>query len=152
MLSRRTLTEAVITKIAETGKPVGDGVTPKNAAWTGGQPNKDATNFVPYSVVTPGTSSMATGPINDFRADWQTSYIVSSFGVSREQTEWMADLARTKLALLVGSILDLGDSNYKVIQVRVDSIGGIQRVDATEPQYWGQTDAYTVWVTKLTVA
>lgn len=150
MLNRRVLTKAVIDKLKEIDKPIGDGVTPKNAGWTGGQPNADGTNFVPYSVVSTGSSSNSSGPISDFQADWQTTYAVSSFGVSREQTEWMADTARSKLALLKGSILNLGDSNYKVILVRVDAIGGIQRVDATEPQYWGQTDAYTVWVTKTT--
>lgn len=152
MLNRRTLTKAVIDKVKEIGKPVGDGVTPKNAGWTGGQPNADGTNFVPFSVIGVGSSSNSAGPISDFQADWQTTYTVSSFGVSREQAEWMADSARSNLALLKGTTLDLGDSNYKVISVRVDAIGGIQRVDATEPQYWGQTDAYTVWVTKTVSA
>ena len=148
MLKRRNLTKAVIDQVAVGGKPVGDGVVPKNAGWIGGQPNKEGTNFVPFSVVSTGSSSSSSGPISDFQADWQTSYAVSSFGVSREQVEWMADTARENLALLKDSIIDLGDASYKVILVRVDAIGGIQRVDATEPQYWGQTDAYTVWVTK----
>jgi len=152
MLNRRILTKTIIDKVKLTGKPVGDGVTPKGAGWTGGQPNAEGTNFVPFCVVGIGTSSSSSGPISDFQADWQTTYTVSSFGVSREQTEWTADLARTNLALLKGTTLNLGDANYKVISVRVDAIGGIQRVDATEPQYWGQTDAYTVWVTKTATA
>jgi hypothetical protein len=148
MLNRRNLTKAVIDQVAVGGKPVGDGVVPKNAGWIGGQPNKEGTNFVPFSVVSAGTSSSSSGPINDDEADWQVIYAVSSFGVAREQVEWMADTARENLALLRGSTIDLGGTNYKIILVRVDAIGGIQRVDATEPQYWGQTDSYTVWAIK----
>ena len=41
----------------------------------------------------------------------------------------------------------LGDGSYKVQQVRTDVIGGLTRVDSTEPAYWGQVDVVTLWLT-----
>ena len=136
------------------GKPVGFGQAPTDGGWQGA-PNTDGTNFVPYITVNPNASSaprgVYEGPIGEWQADWQLSYSVSSFGVKPDQTEWMADAARMALNSLQGTSVDDDESasnSYLVQQVRVDTLGGLLRTDATEPPYWGQSDQVTIWLSK----
>jgi hypothetical protein len=133
--------------LAETGKPVGDGVSPKDGGWIG-QPNTDGSNFVPYVVLNPGVATTSSGPIGDTQADWQCGYSIISFGVSREQCEWMADSARSAAVTLDRRSVMLGRDAWAVLQARETVIGPMQRVDATEPAFYGQTDAVTVWISK----
>lgn len=147
-LLREPLTQIVLTTLETTGKPVGDARAPKTGGWTGNQPNKDGSNFKPYVVVTPGPATFSSGPIADAQADWHVSYSLSSFGVSRQQCEWMSDKSRLTLIGLKGQTLILGTDSYRVQQVRVDALGGIQRMDATDPPYWGQNDQISIWLSK----
>ena len=151
MIERRRLTTALLAAIETEGKPVGYGRTPPNGGWRG-EPNADGTNFRPYVVVTPNPSTaprnVYEGPIDDWQADWQLSYTVSSFGIDPDQTEWMADRSRLAAHVLVHSEVTSGESIYNVQQVRVDALGGLVRVDATEPPYWAQSDQITLWVSK----
>lgn len=147
MIERRLLTAAIVDVIATlTAMPVGTAHAPNGGGWDG-QPNKDGSNFVTYSVVTPQTSTFATGPVSDPQGDRQLSYSVSSFGVMPEQTEWMADKSRAAIFTLRKTDIALGDRTYRIQQVRTDVIGGLVRVDQTEPAYWGQVDVMTIWLT-----
>lgn len=147
MIERRLLTERLITKLSFAGAKVGNNRVPKEAGWIG-QPNKSGTNFVPYSVVAPLSSSSTSGPVSDLQADWEMAYSVSSFGVSPEQCEWMADSSRSKADLLRGETLNLGDASYQVILVTASSVGAVQRVDAVDPPFWGQSDVLMVRIVK----
>ena len=60
----------------------------------------------------------------------------------------MADKARAAVEGLKKTTVVLGDATYKIQQVRTDVIGGLQRVDSTEPAYWGQVDVLTLWITR----
>jgi hypothetical protein len=146
-LQRRYLTDLVLSQLASTGKPVGDAVSPSTGGWQG-QPNADGSNFVPYVVCIPGPASMSSGPFGDTQADWQLDYSLISFGVSREQVEWMADSARLAAVTLPRSTVMLGSDGYAVQQARERIIGPVQRVDATEPAFYSQTDAVTLWISK----
>jgi hypothetical protein len=146
MIERRLLTTAVVDAIAMTGKPVGLANAPVAGGWDG-QPNMDGSNFTPYAVVTPNTATNAQGPMSDPQADRQIPYSIASFGVMPEQAEWMADEARNAVESLKKTTLTLGDRSYKVQQVRADVVGGLMRVDSTEPPYWGQVDVVTLWLT-----
>lgn len=147
MIERRLLSAALVTAAEVTGLPVGLAHAPVGGGWNG-QPNKDGSNFEPYVVITPSTATMATGPMSDPQADRQIPYAISSFGVMPEQTEWMADKVRSALFALRKTTVTLGDETYKIQQVRTDVIGGLVRVDATEPAYWGQVDVITLWLTR----
>ena len=146
MIERRLLSAAVVTAIEATGKPVGLADAPGGGGWSG-QPNMDGSNFTPYTVVTPNTATMATGPFDDPQGDRQVPYSLASFGVLPEQAEWMADEARSAVELMKKTTVTLGDRDYKVQQVRADVMGGLQRVDSTDPPYWGQVDVVTLWLT-----
>lgn len=147
-IQREPLTQRLLTQLATTTKPVGDARAPQSGGWTGNQPNKDGSNFQPYTVLTSGPATTSSGPLADAQADWQLSYSIAAFGVSRQQCEWMADKARLVLESLRNELITLGASTYKVQQVRVDALGGLQRVDATDPPYWGENDQITVWLSK----
>lgn len=151
MIERHKITTSLIAAIETEGKPVGFAQAPTDGGWRG-QPNVDGTNFVPYVVVTANPASaprgIYEGPMSDWQADWQLPYTVSSFGAVPDQTEWMADRARLAAHALVNTDLQSGSAVYRVLQVRVDALGGLVRVDATEPPYWGQNDQITVWLSK----
>lgn len=149
MIYRRPLSKEIVSvlSLTEHVAAVGLAMMPPNAGWDG-QPSKDATRFRPYSVVNAGASGGYTGPISGNLQDWQLPYMVSTFGISPEQTEFIADEIRFQFVTMKNLHLTLGVSNYKVQQVKIESIGSIQRVDATDPAYFGQTDSYTVWLSK----
>ena len=146
-LYRRFMTKAMLDQLGTSGQPVGDAISPPGGGWAG-QPNSDGSNFVPYVVLTPGPASVSTGPFGDTQADWQLGYTITSFGVSREQCEWMADTARFAALTLARTTVMLNGDGYAVQQVREQVLGPIQRVDATEPAFFGQTDTLQVWISK----
>ena len=146
-LERGAVTAAVITAANLGGKPVGDGEAPRGgvAGWQGGVPNQDGTNFVPYSVVTPLTVGAGTGPISDSGADVVISYSITSYGVSRQQCEWMADTFRSAVGTLTHKDITMwsarpGEYHRRVQQVVEQQIGSVQRVSDTDPPYFGQSD------------
>jgi hypothetical protein len=148
MLERRLLSAAIVSAIeTDTSMPTGLAHAPQGGGWNG-QPNLDATDFVAYAVVTPQTATLASGPLSDPQADRLLPYAISSFGVSPEQTEWMADKARVAVEELKKTQVVLGDATYTIQQVRTDVVGGLTRVDTTEPAYWGQVDVLTLWITR----
>lgn len=150
-IQRRLLTNQLLTTLAVAlGKPVGDGVIPDDSGWTGTGPNAPGSTFIPYVVLTaltavpaPGTGDFATP-----QGDWHMPYTCQSFGASRDQAEWMADAARDAFDTLTKTVIALGDANYKVQQVWTASIGGNNRVAATDPAYWGQQDTVNFWLAK----
>lgn len=148
MFERRALSAAIVSAIeTSTGMPTGLAHAPHGGGWDG-QPNVDGSNFVAYAVVTPQTATQASGPIAEPQNDRLLPFAVSSFGVMPEQTEWMADKARAAVWALRKTDVVLGDGTYRIQQVRTDVIGGLQRVDQTEPAYWGQVDVLTLWLTR----
>lgn len=152
MLSRRNLTDALLAAVGTTTDlPVLDAQPPSNTnfGWSG-QPGEAGSTFTPYTILTPQQSSNATGPLADTHSDWRLSYSLTSFGTSREQCEWIADLARSSLYGLQRDTFDGIDSDYTILQVRTDTIGGVIRSDVTNPPMFGQTDIYSVWVAKGT--
>jgi len=147
MIERRLLSAAVVTAAETTSMPIGLAHAPQGGGWQG-QPNLDTSDFVAYGVVTPNTATNATGPFGDPQGDRQIPYSISAFGVTPEQTEWMADKQRAAIEAMKRTVVHLGDGDYEIQQVRTDVIGGLQRVDSTEPAYWGQVDVLTLWLTR----
>ena len=149
MLSRRPLTNQIKTTLAAAPLVTDVGVAhaPANVGWNG-QPNQQGSNFRPYAVLSPGASGPYTGPVGGNLQDWQLPYMVTTFGISPDQVELIADNLRFQFVTLKNEQLVLGDYTYKVQQVRIESIGSIQRVEVTEPPYYGQTDSYSVWLSK----
>jgi hypothetical protein len=104
--------------------------------------------FVPYLVISQITASHSWGTLWEPQSDWQLPFAVESFGVTREQCDWMADKARGVLNELVHTHQQIGELSYGVMWVRFDSLGTPIRVDATQPPIWRSQDGITVWITK----
>lgn len=147
-MHRRPLTGLLLSTLdTALEQPVGDMVIPQGGGWSG-VPNAPGATFTPYVVLVTLTASRSTGPMGASQADWQMTYMVESFGASREQCEWMADHARSALDVLAKQQIVLGTDTYKVQQVRVDSIGAVNRVAVTEPAFYGQQDGLSLWLSK----
>lgn len=149
MLSRRNVTQALLSAIStQTSCPVGDSTAPDPPFGWDGQPGAVGSKFTPYSVLTPMSSSRASGPMSDTHADWQLNYSLSSIGTTREQCEWICDKARSSFITLKNTTVDGVDGTYKIQQIRTESIGGIVKSESVEPHMFGQTDVFSVWVSK----
>lgn len=154
-VQRRTFTDAVLgTLVGALDKPVGDAEVPRGgvSGWQG-EPNQDGSNFIPYVVLTPMTAGAGTGPIGDPQGDVVLPYSLTSYGVSREQCEWMADAARQAVSTLGGvDVVQWSGTSQQYtrrIQQVVDSqIGQVQPINLTEPAYYAQSDIVALWTSR----
>jgi hypothetical protein len=144
---RGPLTDLLLSTLVGVGKPVGDGQRPKTAGWSG-QPNAPGAVFTPYLVLAASASSRSAGSFGNPQAEWQLNYLVSTYGVQRDQCDWMADRARTGLSALKGTDVTLGPSSYRIQQVWTQSIGGLTPNFTTDPPVWSQQDQLVVWLSK----
>lgn len=154
VIQRGAVTTVVLEAARTQGKPVGDCEAPRGgvAGWQG-QPNQDGTNFIPYSVITPLSAGSGNGPLSDPQADVMLPYAVVSYGVSREQCEWMADSVRAAIATTSGKDVTMYAGTAvayqrRVQQVMAQQIGTVQRVAETDPAYYGQSDVVTLWTSR----
>lgn len=139
--SGRLLTDAIIAALTAAGLTVGDGEKPSAGGWSG--PAGQST-FAPYVVVYPLVGGSTSGTIAAPDADATPLYQLTSVGGTRAQAEWAADKARTVML----STSWWGDADgRKVIQVRVDMLGGARRDDLDQPPLWYSPDRYGVYTT-----
>lgn len=145
---RKELTDIVLSVMATaTQLPVGDGEKPVAGGWQG-QPNTTGSNFIPYNVLQASSATTSMGSFGHPQCIWQLPYFVYSFGVRRNQCEAIADRARDSLSTMTHQNYSLGSHPWTVMQIRVDSIGGVTRYDQFDPPYWGQVDTLTVWISE----
>lgn len=148
VLQRNPVTTWLLTILAAAGKPVGDGELPSAGAGWIGQPNAPDAAYEPFCVLSENVADRSWGPISDSQADWQLPYIVESFGVQRLQCSSMADKVRKQLVGHHGELLEIDGVEYGVDQLRIDSIGGPQRIAVADPVFWHAQDGVTVWLMK----
>lgn len=145
-LSRGGLTDYLLTQLRLTLK-VGDGVAPDDGGWND-DPNLPTSSYVPYLVLNPMAVADPTGSLGDSSIDFHVPYSLSSSGISRKQVEVYADKGRKVLSELERSVVSLTGGDWKIQQVRANSIGGVVRTDNTEPSEFTQTDVLTVYLSK----
>lgn len=146
-LQLEPLTEILLTQLAATGFPVGDGMMPPGA-WWGGQTNLPGTEAKPFTVLTSLAAGRSSGSFADSQSDWQIPYAIESYGVTRAQCQWMADKARLVIGELQHELLQLGEDTYYVQQVRVDTINPVSARAITDPPVWFGQDGISVWLSK----
>lgn len=150
MLKRRLITQAITEQLVlnTAAMPVGLSKAPADGGWDG-QPSEDESSYQPYGVLIPGSSGPRSSEEfshNMGGSDWKLPYTVSSFGILPNQTEFAADDFREVFAGMMDQLIIAGDETYLVQQVRIESIGGLQRVDSVDPQIYAQTDSFTIWL------
>jgi hypothetical protein len=149
MLERRLITNLVLKTLeGSLEKPVGDTQAPTDPfGWTG-QPDMPGSAFIPYLIVSPGATNDIKGPFADTRADIRLNYQLTGFGVSRDQCEWLMDKSREILDSLRKTLVDGGDSMYKVTGVSVKTLGGVSHGSVNEYLVFGQTDVLEIFLSK----
>lgn len=142
---------ALLRSVEVAGQPalVGDMVIPEDdrTGWSGGGPNDPGGVFTPYGILVPlDATPVPSGSFANPMRDWQTPYMVQSYGVNRDQTQWLGDRFREALQEMVHTELELEDAVYTVAQVQIARIGAPQRVPGTDPAYYGQQEQSTLWL------
>jgi len=126
---------------------IGDAEAPTDGGWDD-DPNLPTSSYSPYVVIRPLTTQEAEGSFGDSNSEVVAPYSFSMYGVSREQTEFYADKVRQTIVDLSRTVVVLGPSQWKIQQARVNSIGGIDRNDQSEPSEFSQTDVVTMYMSK----
>lgn len=148
-LPRGQITTYVVESLRSTLPfPVGDTDYPTEPYGWQGEPNEAGTNFIPWVSVGTGTSSNSSGPISASAADWRANYFLTVAGVAREQTDTIADMARDQLVKIDRQKILTTNGAWKIQQVKVTSIGAVQRIQSVRPFYFVQTDVLEFWLSR----
>jgi hypothetical protein len=143
LASLRLHTNAVVatleTAVAATIAVVGDAYKPGVTGWQG-EPGHS--QFAPYMIVYPlggGFDGTIGDPDDDASLQWQ----VTCVGETREQAEWVTDLA---IAALVGQPLAIAGRYVPRVELD-DAAGGVRPDDSVQPPVFIATPRFTAWST-----
>mgnify|MGYP000897000190 CR=1 FL=1 len=149
VVHRGPITSYLIEEIkTASGFPVGDNAVPTVPYGWQGEP--DTATFIPWLSVGPatGTPQRPTGPLAGTNEDWVLGYMVSYAGVSRAQTEALADRIREDVCNISRVSVTTEDGSWRIQKISSTVIGPMNRVGSTFPDYFTQNDAFEVWITK----
>jgi hypothetical protein len=149
-ISRGPITDQLLVQLASEGFPVGDDAAPTIPFGWQGEPNDPGKTFTPWLTLTPsaGIPQSPAGPLANTYADWRLGYLVAYAGVSRKQTEALADRMRHNLIYLERELIVTPTGGWKVQKVSCNNIGNTIRMGSAYPDYFTQSDTFEVWVTK----
>ena len=148
-LSRGPITNRLLDELAVEQFPVGDNSAPKIPYGWQGEPNAPGTTFTPWMSLSPGTASLqAPQTMADSQSDWKLAYAVSYAGISRKQTEALADRMRLNLTNIARESIDTPTGAWRIQKITCTAIGNTNRIGSAYPDYFTQADSFEVWVTK----
>lgn len=148
--SRGPITTRIVTELATEGFPVGDNGAPADPYGWQGEPNAEGGSFIPWMSVTPGLAvpNVPPGAMGDTGAMWKLAYTVFYAGLSRKQTEALADKERNALTNIARESIDTDTGNWKIMKITCTGIGSVNRVGSAYPDHHTQSDNFEVWITK----
>jgi hypothetical protein len=152
LFSRGELTDWLLATLTTslTGKlMLGDGEAPPGSGWPTGEPGKGV--FIPYTVLRTNPANPDPGtPIGSSEADaWRANYALASFGSTRSQADWAADLARMAWDGLPKTAIELGsDRHWSLGSYQVSAMGAVTRNDQFKPALWETTDTAGMLVSR----
>ena len=149
-ISRGPITNRLLSELDTEGFPVGDNASPVVPYGWQGEPNDPGTTFTPWLSLTPGVASLQTPPgsIGDSQSQWRLNYTIVYAGVSRKQTEALADRMRLNLTNIARESVDTPTGKWRIQKVTCIGIGNTSRIGSAYPDYFTQADSFEVWVTK----
>lgn len=149
-ISRGPITTRLLAELVTEGFPVGDNASPTAPYGWQGEPNEPGTTFTPWLSLTPGAASLQSpsGAMGDSQSEWRLSYSVIYAGISRKQTEALADRMRMNLTNITRENVDSETGNWRLQKVTCTTIGNTNRIGSAYPDYFTQADSFEVWVTK----
>jgi hypothetical protein len=149
-ISRGPITSRLLDELMTESFPVGDNAEPTVPYGWSGEPNDPGTTFTPWLTLSPGTATAQnpSGPMADTQADWRMTYAVLYAGLSRKQTEALADRMRLNLTDIARENVSTPTGNWRIQKIACLAIGNTTRIGSAYPDYFTQADTFEVWVTK----
>jgi hypothetical protein len=149
-ISRGPITSRLLTELESEGFPVGDNSSPTVSYGWQGEPNDPGTTFTPWLSLSPGAATMQapSGAMGDSQSEWRLSYLVFYAGLSRKQTEALADRMRLNLTNIARESIVTPTGNWRIQKTTCVAIGNTSRIGSAYPDYFTQADTFEVWVTK----
>ena len=149
-ISRGPITTRLLAELVTEGFPVGDNASPTAPFGWQGEPNEPGTTFTPWLSLSPGAASLQSpaGAMGDSQSEWRLSYSVVYAGISRKQTEALADRMRMNLTNIARENVDSDTGPWRIQKITCTTIGNTNRIGSAYPDYFTQADSFEVWVTK----
>jgi len=149
-LSRGPVTNRLLAELETEGFPVGDNASPSVPFGWQGEPNEPSTTFTPWMSMSPGNAVLQApaGAMADSQADWRLNYSVVYAGLSRKQTEALADRMRLNLTNIARESITTPTGDWRIQKTTCTAIGNTNRIGSAYPDYFTQADSFEVWVTK----
>src|SRR3954471_12692118 len=149
-ISRGPITSRLLDELVTEGFPVGDNAAPVVPYGWQGEPNDPGSTFTPWLSLSPGAATLQSpaGAMGDSQSDWRLSYSVTYAGISRKQTEALADRMRMNLTNIARESIDTETGKCRIQKVTCSVIGNTNRIGSAYPDYFTQADTFEVWVTK----
>src|SRR5262245_22743089 len=149
-ISRGPITSRLLAELATEGFPVGDDSSPLVPFGWQGEPNSPGVTFTPWLSLSPSTGTLQAPPgaIGDSQSQWRLGYIVNYAGLSRKQTEALADRMRMNLTNIARESIDSDTGRWRIQKVPCNAIGTTDRIGSAYPDYFTQADAFEGWVPK----
>ena len=141
-ISRGPISNRLLAELDTEGFPVGDNASPVVPYGWQGEPNDPGTTFTPWLSLTPGVASLQTPPgsIGDSQSQWRLNYTIVYAGVSRKQTEALADRMRLNLTNIARESVDTPTGKWRIQKVTCIGIGNTSRIGSAYPDYFTQAD------------
>lgn len=139
---RRAVTNHLLAALNTSSVVTGDMERPSGGGWQG-EPYQSA--FSPFCVLTPATGT-AFGSLADPSSEATLRYAATTYGSSREQCEWGADVIRAAAKGIQRDTIAMG-FNAVVLWVAF-TYGGVVGEDTDAPTWYAQTDDITVYLSK----
>ena len=149
-ISRGPITSRLLDELATEGFPVGDNAQPTSPfGWQGSRTNQGLPSLPgsPCLRVQPRLQA-PSGALGDSQSDWRLSYSVVYAGISRKQTEALADRMRMNLTNIARENVDSDTGAWRIQKITCTTIGNTNRIGSAYPDYFTQADSFEVWVTK----
>ena len=149
-ISSGPITSRLLVELATEGFPVGDNASPTVPFGWSGEPNEPGTTFTPWLSMAPGAATLQApaGAMGDSQSEWRLSYFITYAGLSRKQTEALADRMRLNLTNIVRESIDTPTGKWRIQKTTCTAIGNTTRIGSAYPDYFTQADSFEVWVTK----
>lgn len=149
-ISRGPVTTRVIEELETEGFPVGDNEAPSEPYGWQGEPNSETSTFIPWMSVTPlvGQSQRQPGALADTGTEWSLPYGIFYSGMSRAHVEALSDRMRHKLCNIIREGIETDTGNWRIMKISCSTVGAVNRVGSTFPDYFTESDTFDVWVSK----
>lgn len=151
-ISRGPITSLLVVQLMTLGFPVGDNSHPDLSTPFGwqGEPNSVDATFIPWLTLTPMPALPQTpaGAMGDTGTEWRLGYNVFYAGVTRKQTEALADRMRENLTNILRVDVATETGSWRIQKISCTAIGSTNRIGSAFPDYFTQSDTFEVYSSK----